>query len=107
MEADQWHGATHARQRFRRQECRRSLAFPLIGTGPAMAGPRPFFPKAPRSGGTPAAPFRSRRGLATAAFNAFSGDKNTVFWLLNAAYAADWQAFQRDGQLPKTKSPTR
>ncbi len=31
----------------------------------------------------------------------FTGDKSTASWLFNAAYAADWQTFQRDGQLAK------
>lgn len=31
----------------------------------------------------------------------FTGDKASASWLLNAAYAADWQTFQRDGQLKK------
>jgi len=29
----------------------------------------------------------------------FTGDKSTASWLVNAAYAADWQAFQREGQV--------
>lgn len=39
--------------------------------------------------------------LPIALFATFKGDKATASWLLNAAYAADWQAFQRDGQLAK------
>lgn len=39
--------------------------------------------------------------LPTAPIATFSGDKTTASWLLNAAYAKDWQTFQRDGQLPK------
>jgi len=39
--------------------------------------------------------------LPIAPFASFSGDKATASWLLNAAYAADWQVFQRDGQLAK------
>lgn len=39
--------------------------------------------------------------LPVASIAAFTGDKATASWLLNAAYAADWLAFQRDGQLPK------
>jgi len=31
----------------------------------------------------------------------FTGEKSTASWLLNAAYAAAWQTFQRDGQLTK------
>ena len=38
--------------------------------------------------------------LRTGPFADFTGDKTTASWLINAAYAADWQAFQRDGQLP-------
>ncbi len=29
--------------------------------------------------------------------------RSTASWLLNAAYAADWQAFQRDGKVDKSK----
>lgn len=39
--------------------------------------------------------------LTIAPLASFPGDKTTASWLINAAYAADWQAFQRDGQLPK------
>jgi hypothetical protein len=39
--------------------------------------------------------------LPIAPFADFSGDKSIASWLLNAAYAADWQTFQRDGQLAK------
>lgn len=39
--------------------------------------------------------------LPIAPFAEFTGDKSTASWLLNAAYAADWQTFQRDGQLAK------
>jgi hypothetical protein len=39
--------------------------------------------------------------LTTAAFASFPGEKSTASWLLDAAFAADWQAFQRDGQLAK------
>lgn len=41
------------------------------------------------------------QNLPTAPIASFPGDKSTASWLLNAAYAADWQTFQRDGQLPK------
>jgi len=37
--------------------------------------------------------------LEIATFAAFPGDKATASWLVNAAYAADWQAFQREGDL--------
>ena len=37
--------------------------------------------------------------LPTAAFADFTGDRSTASWLLNAAYAADWRAFQRDGKV--------
>jgi hypothetical protein len=37
--------------------------------------------------------------LTVAPFGSFAGDKSTASWLLDAAYAADWQTFQRDGQL--------
>jgi len=39
--------------------------------------------------------------LPIAPFTDFPGDKSTASWLLNAAFAADWQTFQRDGQLAK------
>jgi hypothetical protein len=39
--------------------------------------------------------------LPTAPAAAFDGDKSMSSWLVDSAYAADWQAFQRDGQLPK------
>lgn len=29
----------------------------------------------------------------------FNGDKSIASWLLNAGFAADWQTFQRDGQI--------
>jgi hypothetical protein len=43
--------------------------------------------------------------LSVAPCASFAGDKSTASWLVNAAYAADWQAFQRDGQItaPTTK----
>jgi hypothetical protein len=37
--------------------------------------------------------------LPIAPFNGFAGDIATASWLINAEYAADWQAFQRDGEL--------
>lgn len=41
--------------------------------------------------------------LPTAPFATFTqADKSTASWLINAAYAADWQAFQRHGQLSAT-----
>jgi hypothetical protein len=39
--------------------------------------------------------------LPTAPATTFAGDKSTASWLLNAAYAADWQTFQGDGQVAK------
>jgi hypothetical protein len=39
--------------------------------------------------------------LPTAPFSTFPANKSTASWLLNAAYAADWQTFQRDGQVEK------
>ncbi len=39
--------------------------------------------------------------LTIAPFADFKGNKATASWLLNAAFAADWQTFQRDGQLAK------
>ncbi len=41
--------------------------------------------------------------LITAPFTDFPADKATASWLLNAAYAADWQAFQRDGAIAHPK----
>ena len=37
--------------------------------------------------------------LSTASFSEFPGEKSTASWLVNAAYAADWQSFQRDGEV--------
>jgi hypothetical protein len=37
--------------------------------------------------------------LLVAPFAEFTGDKSAASWLVNAAYAADWQAFQRDGEI--------
>lgn len=37
--------------------------------------------------------------LSTAPFADFNGDKATASWLLNADFAADWRAFQRDGEI--------
>jgi hypothetical protein len=41
--------------------------------------------------------------LPTAPFADFPGDKTTASWLLNAAYATDWRAFQRKGEVPHSK----
>lgn len=37
--------------------------------------------------------------LPVASFATFTSEKTTASWLINAAYAADWQVFQRDGAL--------
>jgi hypothetical protein len=37
--------------------------------------------------------------LPIAPFTSFTGDKTAASWLVDAAYAADWQAFQRDGAV--------
>jgi hypothetical protein len=37
--------------------------------------------------------------LLIAPYANYAGDKSIASWLLNASYAADWQAFQRDGQV--------
>ncbi len=42
------------------------------------------------------------QNLSTAPFATFVGDKATASWLINAAYAADWQALQRDGEVGKS-----
>ncbi|MEI7946478.1 MAG: hypothetical protein WCJ02_07270 [bacterium] len=50
--------------------------------------------------------FTGLDALPIAPFAAFSGDKSTASWLVNAVLTADWQAFQRDGKLnslPSTK----
>ena len=39
--------------------------------------------------------------LTTASFANFAGDKATASWFVNAAYAADWQAFQLHGEIAK------
>lgn len=41
------------------------------------------------------------QNLPTAAYADFAGDKTTASWLFNAAYAADWQAFHREGDVAK------
>jgi hypothetical protein len=46
--------------------------------------------------------------LPIARFAEFAGDKSTASWLVNATYAADWQAFQRHGELSRSApSPNR
>ena len=46
------------------------------------------------------------QALSVAPFASFSGDKATAAWLINADYAADWQAFQRVGEVaPKKGNP--
>jgi hypothetical protein len=37
--------------------------------------------------------------LPTAPFATFPGDKATASWLLNAAFARDWQSFQKTGEV--------
>lgn len=44
----------------------------------------------------------SYQNLSIAPFATFAGDKATGSWLINAAYAADWQAFQRDGEIKES-----
>lgn len=44
----------------------------------------------------------SYQSLPIATFAEFVGDKSTASWLINAAYAADWQAFQRDGEVKRS-----
>ncbi|WP_395745089.1 hypothetical protein [Prosthecobacter sp.] len=39
--------------------------------------------------------------LMTAPFVSFTGDKDTASWLINAEYAADWQSFQKEGQVAR------
>jgi len=39
------------------------------------------------------------QSLAVASYATFPGDKATASWLVNAAYAADWQTFQRTGAV--------
>jgi len=39
--------------------------------------------------------------LSIAPFDDFKGDRAAASWLVNAAFAADWRAFQRDGQIQK------
>jgi hypothetical protein len=55
------------------------------------------------SGGHLGEPWDAGRGgyqsLAVAPFAAFTGDRSRASWLVNAAYAADWQAFHRDGRV--------
>lgn len=42
--------------------------------------------------------------LPTAPFASFTEDKTVASWLINAAYAADWQQFQRDSEV-RTRHP--
>jgi pimeloyl-ACP methyl ester carboxylesterase len=42
------------------------------------------------------------QNLPIAPFAEFPGDHTTASWLINAAYAADWQAFQRNGEVVST-----
>jgi hypothetical protein len=37
--------------------------------------------------------------LTIAPYDGFSGDPGAASWLVNAAYAADWRAFQREGEV--------
>lgn len=37
--------------------------------------------------------------LPTAPFTSFTEEKTVASWLINSAYATDWQQFQRDGHL--------
>lgn len=39
--------------------------------------------------------------LPIAPYAEFTGNKGTASWLINATYAADWQVFQRDGEIGK------
>jgi len=41
------------------------------------------------------------QSLPALPFQSFAGDKTTASWLINAAYAADWQGLQRDGEVKK------
>jgi predicted esterase len=42
--------------------------------------------------------------LPIAPFADFVGDKSVASWLVNAEYAGDWQAFQRDGQIRRPET---
>jgi hypothetical protein len=39
------------------------------------------------------------QALAIAPYAEFTGDRSSASWLVNEAFAKDWQAFQRDGQV--------
>lgn len=39
------------------------------------------------------------QSLAVAPFASFAGEKATASWLVDAAFAADWQRFQREGRV--------
>lgn len=45
------------------------------------------------------------QSLPFAPHSDFQGDKAAASWLVNAAYAADWQAFQRDGKVSLSPAP--
>ncbi len=44
--------------------------------------------------------------LPIAPYADFTGDKSTASWLINAAFGGDWQAFQRDGEIQKSRGAT-
>jgi hypothetical protein len=47
------------------------------------------------------------QNLPIAPFAEFPGDHTTASWLINAAHAADWQAFQRNGEVVSTAASKR
>lgn len=47
------------------------------------------------------------QALTIAPYAEFSGDRRTASWLVNAAYAADWQAFQSRGEVPSEVTQQR
>ena len=71
-------------------------------TGDARKGPVPLTPLSVENGWLGRNWDLSKGGyqeLPIAAYADFAGDRSAASWLVNAAYAADWQAFQRDGQI--------
>ncbi len=43
--------------------------------------------------------------LPVAPYASFAGEKEKASWLINAAFAADWRSFQRDGQVARPPQP--
>ncbi len=83
---------------------RHSFAARMPAAADPTKGPVKLIPLKPGSGHLGQNWNATKGGYQTlpiAPFADFTGDKSTASWLLNAAFATDWQTFQRDGQLSK------